>query len=96
MFGVKLTRCFGVVFGVKLVPMGRMGVFGGSRNIVAFVMVSRLPVVMGCLFVMHGCLVVMIRDFIRMGHQLSPDHDANGLSAGVRVWVIDDHPANCG
>jgi hypothetical protein len=65
-FGVKLTCRFGMMFGLQVMPVGRVCVLRGSVDIVAFVVFRGLPVMVRGLLMMHGCLFVMLRDLGRM------------------------------
>lgn len=73
MFGVKLARCFGVVFGMQVVPMGGMGVVSRCFHIVVVVMFRGLPVMVSSLLVMLCCFFVMARNLIGIRHNLLPN-----------------------
>jgi hypothetical protein len=73
MVRMQLARRFGVVFGVQVMTMGRMRVFGGGLMVVPLVVLRRLPVVMRSLLVVFGRLFVMVGDLLSVRHSDSPE-----------------------
>jgi hypothetical protein len=73
MFGVKLARRFGMVFGMQVMPMRGMGVVSCRFHIVVVVMFRGLPVMVGSLLVMLCCFFVMARNLIGIRHDLLPN-----------------------
>ncbi len=69
MFRMKLRGRRGMVVGMQIVAMGRMRMLGRGFNVVALVVFGGFPVVMGGLFVMHCCLLVVVRNLIGMRHR---------------------------
>ena len=64
-FRVQLTRCFSVMFGMKVMAMRGMGMVRRRLRVLIVVMHGGLPMMVRGLLVMRGSGFVMFRDFVR-------------------------------
>jgi len=61
---VVFARLLGVIRGVQMVPMRNVGVMPSLFVITGFVMFGRFTMMMRGIFMMLGCLLVMLRAFM--------------------------------
>jgi hypothetical protein len=78
--GVMLGGLVRRVGGVQPMGVSKMGVVGGTLVFAFFVVLGRLAVMMGRLFVVHRSFFVMVG--MRLGvHRISPLHLREGVQA---------------
>jgi hypothetical protein len=69
MFSMELAGRLGMMFGMQVVPMGRMSVLGSGVDIISFVVFGGFAVMLCSFLVMLGCFFMMVGNLLRMGHQ---------------------------
>jgi hypothetical protein len=70
--GVRLAGFLGVLHGVQVVAMRRMGVLGGLGVVVVAGVLGSLAVVRGSVLVMLGRLLVVVGDVRSVRHGVAP------------------------
>jgi hypothetical protein len=71
MLGVSLRGFAGVMFGVRGMAVGDLGVMGAFFSRASAMMLGGFVVMLGGLFVMLGGLGVMVRNLFRISHLLN-------------------------
>ena len=66
-FSVGLRGFFGVMVGMQMMPVGRMGMVRGLFMVAAAVVFGRLAVVTGSVFVVFGGFAVVFSAFLAHG-----------------------------
>jgi hypothetical protein len=87
MFGVQLACRFSMVVGMQVMPMSGVSVLSGGRDVLALLVLESLPVVMGGLLVMHGCLFVVVCDLIGVRHNILSHFDRGRSVRARTVWI---------
>jgi hypothetical protein len=94
MFSVELAGCFSMMFGMQVMPMGRMSVLGRGVDIIRIVVFGGFAVMFGRLRMMFGGFFVVIGNLLRMGHRafsLLPTDDVSATEHYRRL--VTDSPA---
>jgi len=84
MLYVGLRRFSGMMLGVLVMPVRRMGVMRRGFVVTRLMVVRGMTMMLGRVFVVFGCLAMMCRRFL--GHSPSLILDWNPVSARNTIW----------